>query len=1179
MLLKKLSISGFKSFAERAEFHFSHNISGIVGPNGSGKSNLIDAVRWVMGEQSAKQLRGERATDVIFAGSERRKPLGMAEVKLTFDNSQGTLNIPQLAHEQEINLTRRIYLDGHKEHAINKSPCRLKDIIEFFALSELGSKSYSMIQQGQVDRILNAKPEDIRELIEEAAGTIVFRKKKTETENKLASALQNLQRVEDILRELSKQKEKLEEQVQQAKKWQKLSDKHAQLDQHILAHRFQQTKNKLHVLLEEIRSENKHEIANYNELKKLQNKRNTLQKQFADTEPQTQQIERELGQLQKSKQELETTLIKLKIQKENSQQRVEELAASITEAEMEAEQNEQELQKQQQAHAALNKQTNALAVKLATTAQQVEHLDQQAANIVSKQEEHQEEIEHLGKIRDEALVAIKLLQRTQERLSQEQQTLQQQYTEVADKLQLSVTQKEKLKQTMLAQERDFGTKAEKKLTLEKKNTDLQIKRIEDEQQRDAAKERYFQHKANYESISASASASSALVSVADMPVRVLADYLSFLPKISELPSKIVNAFETWSEQLLVADYATYLRFCAAGKVRGQMSVFVAEALPALDTSALALWKQKYEVTPMLQFLQVEETARPLCARIYVCLDLIIEANLLREMPVSLLLFTAQGAWIGADGNARLVNKSGEGIISQQQKLKILAKALQEARTHLASLQLQIDRAAEKQTNNCLEIEAFNEELATDNKDLEKIVSGYRAVLQRTEHLQGVLAELQTKKQEQEEEINKNQTELQQQEEERNGIQQELQQLRADFSDIKSSYRRYQQQQAAKAKSLQTLQMEKVKLNAKLDTIARELHHTNKQNTAVRSRLLHNYDERNRYEKEGEQADLDEQRYRHAVENLLRAQEQKNQHLQHKKGNMQMLIQELKKTESAQNKQQRDHALLQKNIVMKTARKEQLEISLQTVKEQATTYQGFALEESEVQEKLNILSLEQQKQELKNQLAQMGAVNMLALDEYEKLVARKEFIDEQKQELLDSIEFLRQASDEIEKKATSRFQEIFTKVSEEFSGLFPTLFPRGKAHLVLNKPDTPLASGVQIMVQLHGKKQQQMNLFSGGEKSLTAIALIFSLLKTKPTPFCFLDEVDAALDEVNITRFNRILRDLSLQFQFILITHNRKTMEIFNHLYGVTMQEPGVSKVVSVDMRKDLAMPVEQPALH
>ena len=200
---------------------------------------------------------------------------------------------------------------------------------------------------------------------------------------------------------------------------------------------------------------------------------------------------------------------------------------------------------------------------------------------------------------------------------------------------------------------------------------------------------------------------------------------------------------------------------------------------------------------------------------------------------------------------------------------------------------------------------------------------------------------------------------------------------------------------------------------------------------------------------------------------------------------------------------------------------------------------------------------------------LGSVNMLALEEYDKIIARKGFIDAQRKELQDSITFLQQAADEIEANSAKRFKEIFSSANTEFSKLFPLLFPRGQAQLVLEQPDAPLDSGVQIMVQLPGKKRQHMNLFSGGEKALTAIALIFSLLQTKPTPFCFLDEVDAALDEANVARFSRVLASLAEHFQFILITHNRKTMSIFDRLYGVTMQEPGVSKVVSVDMRKDL----------
>ncbi|MDE3269807.1 MAG: chromosome segregation protein SMC [Pseudomonadota bacterium] len=1170
MLLKKIAISGFKSFADRVEFQFSHNISGIIGPNGSGKSNIIDAVRWVMGEQNAKLLRGERSVDLIFSGSEHRKPLGMAEVSLTFDNSDKSLTIPQLAHEREIKLTRRVYLDGRKEQTLNNQSCRLRDLIEFFSISELGSKSYSMIQQGQVDRILNAKPEDIREIIEEAAGTVVFRRKKAETEKKLESAKLNLSRIEDIAHELEQQQQTLKDQAEKAKQWQALSAQHAKIEQQMLAYRFQDLQNKLTTVLAELRAENRQEIVSYQELQKIQSKRNDLLQQQRSIEPQIQQIARETEQIQNNRHEFETTLVKLNLQKENSAKRVRELGDEIATTEEELGDNERELKTQQRAHATLAKQLQRTINALAQATADLEHLEQQSAAITTKQTEYQDETESLQHAASEVSVACKVAQNNSRQAQQALDSLKQQLQSNDAKLSTSYAQRDKLKASMLVHQRGLGFQEERKHMLTKHNENLQQQRLTLEAKRDAAKEEYFKHKATYDSAANTLQAHvSGETTTDDRRLKALADYIAFDKKIATLPPKLIRAFEHWAEQIVLVSYEDGLRFGVEFAGFGTANALLLSALPKVNYSDLRAWQQHYNVEPIYSYLEVREPVRSLCKRVFISLDLHVDVGIWRDMPASVYLLTAQGAWCTADGRLAVVRDDNVGIISQQQRVEQLRTRVTSKQEQLAQIQSEIDNLHGTITKNSIELADIEREIASNTQGSDKIATGFRAVVQRIEHEEGVKDSLTAEAERLAVVLQQSDQEVANLHTEQEGLAQELRELKQDIRAIKSDYQRYQKQRDSLQAKTQELALEKMQVQTNADTLAAAI--TEKQNhiSSISTRLHRYYDDHARYQEEGKRAVSDSKQYRQSLANLLHAQEDRGKQLHKQKETLQLLIEAQKKTAQTLAKQQRQHATVQKNIALKSAHKAQLEESISSVQEQAQVHEDSVLEKTEIPTDLDLAALTKEKQKIKQSMQNLGSVNMLALEEYEKIVARKGFIDAQRQELHASITFLQQAADEIEATSAKRFTEVFSSANAEFNQLFPLLFPRGQAQLILEEPDTPLASGVQIMVQLPGKKRQHMNLFSGGEKALTAIALIFSLLKTKPTPFCFLDEVDAALDEANVARFSRVLSSLAERFQFILITHNRKTMSIFDRLYGVTMQEPGVSKVVSVDMRKDL----------
>ncbi len=1171
MLLKKITVCGFKSFADRVSFNFVRRISGIVGPNGAGKSNVIDAVRWVMGEQNTRLLRGEQATDVIFAGAAQRKALGMAEVSLTFDNSASTLAVPEYRHLSEINLTRRIYLDGQREYLINKTPCRLKDIVDFFTVSGLGGKSYSMIQQGQVERVLSAGPRDIREIIEEAAGTIIFKKRKAETDKKLENTATNLLRVDDLAAELHEQKKSLGAQVAAAKQHQSLSNAYDTVQKQIIAQQYQTTHTKLAAILAALQQETKAEMHAYRELTACQQRRNALQRELNEHDPQLTALENELHSLQDNSRELEKTLVKTDLKKENTQQRLQELNRDIEEDEEESNNAERELAKLQQEHDAVQERITAIIIELDKHALKTKQLDAHAAETVLKEEEFNNEIARLHKLQQERAVALKLLLHSKEKAMHNREELQTQLAARTAACTTLTEQERQLRKSLSAKQAGLGTDLQRKQRLE---ADIQQIEAESEtlaMRRDEAKEIYFRRKAACDSVAAEiARQRERFCAYGDQHhLGLLSDYLAFNTNMRELPDRLRASLERWAERVVVQDAAAFTRFSRSLRGEGRVPVVVLACLPTHIDPQITAWQNKHALQPLRTYLTVKPRVARLFDFTFVTLDLSLRATVLTELPAAVTLFTPQGSWIDGQGMAMITAEAGkEGIISRQQSRQALKMEVEQARDKLTRVQAQLDRGAERKSTYQIDIAAVTAKLNTANREVEKMLLGYQAASQKLGHEKSLLADLQAKARATENELTTLDRQIATENRAQQTLAREQMELQADFVQIKEAYDNYRRQRTALDQRRQERQLQQVKLNTELEAGAKVLATRHNHRIALQNRVLRRCAERDLLAADLERADHEHAQQVREIEQLVRAQERQRELLWGRKQEVQKLTQELQRIEKVIVAHQKEQSSTRKSISLKAVTKGQLETVLHNINEQAEGCNDFDPAQYPLAEE-KIETLLGRKEKLRGEIEALGAVNMLALDEYEKLQARAEFVNQQQQELRASIAFLRQASAEIEASSVQRFRATFTQVAQEFAQLFPVLFPGGQAGLVLDKPDDPLNAGVEIMVQLPGKKKQQsLNLFSGGEKSLTAISLIFALLKTKPAPFCFLDEVDAALDEANVARFNRVLHELAKDFQFIIVTHNRKTMESFDHLYGVTMQEPGVSKVVGVDLEKD-----------
>lgn len=1170
--VKRVTVSGFKSFAERSTFTLSDGITGIVGPNGSGKSNVIDAVRWVMGEQNAKLLRGERVTDVIFAGSQKRQAVAMAEVSLTFDNTDGQLSSD---YESEITLTRRIYLDGHKEQLINKTACRLRDLTEFFTVSDLSSKSYSLIQQGQVERILNAKPEDIREIIEEAAGTIIFRKRSSETEKKLANTNNNLARVDDLLTELSRQKSALSEQVASAKHWQTITAEYETVQQQLIVYQYRQCLREADLLERQLRLETKVETDGYRQLRDYQDQRNKLHRQLNDHDPQVTEIENAITYLEKNLAEIETQLVKLKVSKENAQQRLTTLAVDIEEAEQLSSDLETEVQGLQKRRAGLTEQLARLNSEQQTVQQRLAKIDGSASELVLKEEEFREEIASLTKANNSRQVSLEFLQRGREKIVSTIDKLQSRLDVVSGRCQELQEQERRLQREIDSKQSGLGGELNKKQRLEQAIEQLTVANDELLSNRDRLKEQYFARKARYDSASAEIDSDRAQFLVAeDQKLGLVGEYLRFADNVDELPTPMVKAVERWAERVVVDNLAEFASFGRLADSDRDIALVIASCR-LVDERQVDEWRRRFALSPLTDYLAIDrQLPVSVVSRVlnvlHVTFDLQMPEELSATMPDGVVLFTPQGGWLTRGGEATVAARRGKpGMISRQRVVDELQLELKVSQDELTAVQATLDANSAQKASHILEVKTIADSVQGENQQLAKILANYQTVAQQLAQEQQLVKEVEGQQKEQQHELAVIGDNIDAERQTQQSLTVELRELEQDFADIKASYADYQQQRQGLADRDNSLQVQIVKIGAEVEALNKEIQLKTNSLDNEQQRLLRYYSERDLFTADIEQADSDRQRYRQASEELVRTREEKSVQLLTKREGNQKIILELKKVETNVAECQREQDAMQKSIYLKTADKDRIDKKRQELEEQATEFAGLELDNYPLADGIVVEELLAKRQKLKETLAELGAVNMLALEEYDKLVAREEFVVQQRQELCDSIDLLRQAMTEIEQTSVKRFNEVFAQVAKEFEVLFPVLFPKGQATLVIDNVDDPLSSGVQVMVQLPGKKRQHMNLFSGGEKALTAISLIFSLLKTKPTPFCFLDEVDAALDEANVARFNRVLQQLSREFQFVIVTHNRKTMEVFDRIYGVTMQEPGVSKVVGIDFDKTL----------
>jgi chromosome segregation protein len=1183
MRLKRLEMLGFKSFVEKTAIELNPGITAIVGPNGCGKSNIVDALRWAMGEQSPRHLRGYQMEDVVFNGSETLPPTGMAEVSLIFDNEDGRGPV-EYGTFTEIMVTRRLFRSGESEYAINKVPCRLKDVIELFLGTGVGSKAYSIVEQGRVDELVNAKPEDRRALIEEAAGTSKYKSRKLVAERKMERTQQNLLRVTDIVREIERQIRTMELQAKKAERYRALKSQlkekdllHATMQQRALKQataayeaQLTDTENRLVAHLATLRAkEAESEAVRLSMMeaeKEISAQQETVYHVKVQIQTEEQRIDfyrKDLAQLAQADRENRSVLLQL-------EDRIKVLGGEIAELERAKESfvqlslfEESFLQEKEQQLIDLHAEVKTLLSDLDREKEAVIEAANQIAYLrndaLAKSQRCQELSKDLTRSQEEHATALSSLELCEKKRAD---------TKVA----LDHCQNQARQRSMEAAEINaliqalLGAKAEQEKRAEALEQQIHESRSRLESLEDLQKN-YEGYQEGVRAImlkrqqEAEPNGIYGLVAeVIDAPepyekalTAVLGDRLQYM---------IVKGQEEGVEAI------EYLKSKASG--RGS---FIPLQLSKKQSRPLPLGEAEV-ISPLLDVISIKEgyseVAQYLLSDVVIVRDLRAALALWNRNGFYSTLVTPDGEVIdpmgtvtGGSGNAlegsfftqRRRIKELQALVTEldlkrqieAREIKKLKDDLDRAETNKASLAAEIHRLE-------LDRVGLEHERSTADRDFERLTQTVQALRQ-----------------------------------EQNDLATALERVTGETSQCRMTIDTRIQDKAEKEKHLADKQAAAAELQKSVEALEaavtqsrirnaalgekRENTHQNLENRAtlrqeaseqIKLRQDRIADiERKRSELEatldqsGSAFELGKSRLQ-AMEERLHAERNKHKAISRDLVDIDESIKELRPLGEAcqEEKNRLQVALAEKQLHIQhliANIRERYDIDLESLRVEASEYAG-ATEELLVEI-----------DDLRSRLERMGEVNLAAIGEYEELNTRFQFMTQQKDDLEKSIGDLQRTIVKLNRICRLRFKESFEEINEKFQSIFPRLFQGGRAKLVLTDENDYLETGVEIVAQPPGKKLQFITLLSGGEKALTAVSLLFAIFLTKPSPFCFLDEVDAPLDDANIDRFNDMIKEMSRVSQFVLVTHNKKTMQAAEVLYGITMAEPGISKVVSVRM--------------
>ncbi len=1163
MRLSTIKLSGFKSFVDPTTLHLPTNMTGIVGPNGCGKSNIIDAIRWVMGESAASRLRGDSLTDVIFSGSSARKPVSQASVELIFDNSDHTIT-GEYAAFNEISVKRTVGRDGQSSYSLNGGKCRRRDITDLFLGTGLGPRSYSIIEQGMISQVIDARPEELRVYLEEAAGISKYKERRRETENRIRHTRENLDRLTDLRDEVDKQLQHLSRQARQAEQYTALQATRKEKDAQWRALEYRALDAQLQALragllrdetrLEELISgQRRAESALESGRVRREAASETLnQAQAAVYEASgslariEQQIahQRELAtRLQRARDEAGSALDELGGQIASDSARLEALRAAVEEASPRLEGLQEDDRVRQQA-------LRETETRLADWQQRRDAHAREQAESAKAADVERTRIEHLDRqILDADRRARQL---GEERAGLDLEALTAALNELAAGCETGKTAVQELTARV-----DAGRAASAQV--QERQRELQGEQAELRKRMQTARGRL----ASLETLQAAA-----LGQEAGAGARWLqAHGLGSAARVGER-LEVDSGWETAVETAL----GQWIEAALVDAADGVFDSALVESLAELGEGRVALVAdvaasgQQYPDTSLAARVRGPDVIRRRLARVHAADDLAQARTLLQSLPAGESVITRAGECLGAGwAQVARADASRQGVLLREKDIHSLREAMEaDARreTELdAELTRQRDalREAEQQREDAQrQLYLAHRNLSETSGRLQGAQGRLDGARARIERIEAEQAQIEAGLQDQRTAVGQARERLEEAvgrmaelESARMALEQEREGVAAEREAAREAAR--QSREAAYALSL-ALETQRAQMGALVQALQR----MDGQRGQLGTRLQ---DLASQLADGGAQAGTLEGERQSALD----ARVQADQALAQARAGLEEIDAELRGQE--QQRQQCDALALEQREAIGSRRLEQQALELKAAQfSEAIVAGGFVIETllEQLPEEADATRWEQAVQELDGKLRRLEPVNLAAIAEHAEAAKRKEYLDAQNADLTSALETLEEAIRKIDRETRSRFKDTFDRVNAGIQELYPRLFGGGHAYLELTGEDL-LDTGVTIMARPPGKRVSNISLLSGGEKAMTAVALVFSIFRLNPAPFCLLDEVDAPLDEANVGRFTAMVTEMSEAVQFLFVTHNKATMEAAHQLSGVTMREPGVSRLVSVDL--------------
>jgi len=1180
MYLKRIEMQGFKSFADKTVLEFKPGITTVIGPNGSGKSNISDAIRWVLGEQSMKSLRGAKSEDIIFAGTQARKSLGFAEVSIVIDNNDNKLPIEY----SEVTVTRKIYRSGETGYFINKVPCRLKDILELFMDTGIGKDGYSIIGQGKIDEILSNKSEDRRHIFEEAAGIVKYRTRKQESEKKLEQTKLNLLRINDILAEIEANIEPLKLQSDKAKQFLDLREELKSIEVGLFIYNINTYKEKLEQLVKDEDIITSQKEAEDSKMEALQASKEELRQVVDDITAQIEnmqnigfessnkieKINSEIGisneRIQNNnanKQRLEAEILEVKSRIEELKEEQKQKLEKKTNLTSNKEKFEKELAEKEAELAELSKKLSAKELEIEGKKQIVQNnIDKKyefAAEINTQDVNYENLEKHKKQLKNEIDSVISELDSTRYGKNE----ISKGFYDIESKRNIAV---EKLEKSVQAKEQNMQKLKQYEDEISKLTYTQRMKQARHQFLIETEKEKEGYNKTVKSLLVAcdkDSNLNKGIHGVLANLISVEKEYETAIEMcLGQALQNVVTSTEQDAKKMI-----EYLRSNSLGRasflpiasVQGKKL----DKLTKMDgvigiASDLVKSKKEYE-----------QIILSLLGRTVVVEDMDTAIALAKKDKYSFRIVTLKGDIISSSGSI-----SGGSVQTKTVNILGRSREIEDLEKELKKLEKQIaDKTAEKE-EYASSIGDSIEETAKLEKELQEIEIIYAtekqkmvAVEENITRLENRLAKLkeevtQTEKQKEENRLLKEQKEteiqtLTQQIEELNKVIEEfalnnkdnqkyIDDLNFDITNLKISVTSFDESESSIEEMVERISQDIKNNEQSIENKNQNILAINEENTKLEQTITE-------YNAQIEQIKQEVTNSGTKVEELKQERIAKNEKLVNTENEIQSQFSTLES--------------LKEQIIKLDVKKTKLEQDLQQVVESLwNEYELTPNSTEEYQKPNNVATAQKQVNSLRNKIKDLGSINIDSIEEYKKTKERYDFMSEQRLDLENTASKLRKIIGDMTTTMQNQFKEKFELINKNFNEVFTELFNGGKAELILENEENILECGIDIRVQPPGKKLQNMMLLSGGEKAFTAIALLFAILKINPAPFCILDEIEAALDDVNVYRFAEYLKKFCKQTQFLVITHRKGTMEAGDSVYGVTMEENGISKLLSIKLK-------------